>query len=97
MAQMTNLEGNWLGGSGRLLEEVGFQKDKPRRMGGLDRGGRRETRPGCEEGALWSRMKRTCRSRGERGVNELGWTTSLVGSWKQGQRGGLEPACSLDI
>lgn len=79
---MTNLERNWLGGSGRLLEEVGLQKDRLRRMGGLDMDGRRETRPGCEEDALCSRIKRTCRSRGERGVNELGWTRSLVGSWR---------------
>lgn len=34
MAQMTNPERNWLGGSGRLLEEVSFQKDRSRRMGG---------------------------------------------------------------
>lgn len=44
--------------------------------------GWRETRLGCEEDALCSGIKRTCRSRRERGVNELGWTGSLVGSWR---------------
>ena len=41
MAQMKNQGGNGLGGSGKFLEEVGFQKDRPR-TGGLGMDGWRE-------------------------------------------------------
>lgn len=74
---MTNPERNWLGGSGRLLEEVSFQKDRSRRMGGLDMDGRRETRPGGEEDALCSRISENAGAVGREGL--MSWVGP--GAW----------------